>query len=139
VGDGEITLSADIPAACPKIGGDYLKLKQVLLNIVSNAIKFTPSGGTVNVDLRFTESDATITVNDTGCGIPNRDLERVMLPFVQVENSMSRKFGGSGLGLPIARELCSLHGGSLEIDSVEGQGTKVCISLPLSNSPLASL
>jgi PAS domain S-box-containing protein len=138
VSDGGITLSADIPAACPKIDGDYLKLKQVLLNIVSNAIKFTPSGGTVNVDLHFTESDATITVNDTGCGIPNRDLERVMLPFVQVENSMSRKFGGSGLGLPIARELCSLHGGSLEIDSVEGQGTEVRISLPLSDSPLAS-
>ena len=134
VSDGGITLSADIPAECPKIDGDYLKLKQVLLNIVSNAIKFTPAGGAVNVDLRFTETDGAITVTDTGCGIAKRDLERVMLPFAQVENSMSRKFGGSGLGLPIARELCSLHGGSLEIDSVEGQGTTVRVLLPLSSS-----
>jgi PAS domain S-box-containing protein len=135
--DGRISLSADIPAECLKIDGDYLKLKQVLLNIVSNAIKFTPSGGTVKVDLRFTENDAMITVADTGCGISNSDLQRVMLPFVQVENSISRKFGGSGLGLPIARALCSLHSGSLEIDSVEGQGTIVRVSLPLSNSIVA--
>src|ERR1019366_4953151 len=77
-----------------------------------------------------------IAVSDTGCGIARADLERVMLPFVQAGSTLSRKFDGSGLGLPIARELCNLHGGRLVIDSTEGQGTKVLISLPLTG-PLA--
>jgi PAS domain S-box-containing protein len=128
--NGGITLSADIPADRPEIDGDYLKLKQVLLNIISNAIKFTPAGGTANVALRFTETDALITVTDTGCGIPRDHLNRVGHPFVQVENARSRKFEGSGLGLSIARKLCCLHGGQLTIDSVEGEGTTVEILLP---------
>jgi PAS domain S-box-containing protein len=129
--DGDIAVTARIPLDCPRIEGDYLKLKQMLLNIVSNAIKFTPVGGKIDVSLNFTETEALIAVTDTGCGIPVGDLERVMLPFVQVGSTMSRKFEGSGLGLPIARSLCALHGGTLEIGSVEGQGTKVLISLPL--------
>jgi two-component system cell cycle sensor histidine kinase PleC len=86
------------------------------------------------VGLRATETDAVITVRDTGCGISESDLERVVLPFVQVGSTLSRKFGGNELGLSIARELCSLHGGRLDIDSVEGQGTTVRISLRLANS-----
>ena len=129
--DGQIAVTTSIPLDCPGLEGDYLKLKQVLLNVLSNAIKFTPPGGKINVDVGFTKTDAVIAVSDTGCGIPRADLERVMLPFVQAGSTLSRKFDGSGLGLPIARELCSLHGGRLEIDSAEGQGTKVLISLPL--------
>jgi PAS domain S-box-containing protein len=131
-GDAKIAVSTHIPGGHAGIPGDYLKLKQVLLNIFSNAIKFTPAGGKICIGLGFTQAEAVITVTDTGCGIPEGDIERVMLPFVQVGNTFSRKYGGSGLGLSIARELCSLHGGTLSIASVEGQGTTVRISLPLS-------
>ena len=128
--NGKITLSTDLPAACPRIEGDFMKLKQVLLNILSNAIKFTPMGGQVMTTVAFTEDRALITVSDTGCGIAAVDLERVTQPFVQVETTLSRRFAGSGLGLSIARELCGLHGGALNIESTEGKGTTVRISLP---------
>jgi PAS domain S-box-containing protein len=129
--DGGIALSEDIPAERPEIWGDFRALKQVVLNVLSNAIKFTPPGGKVNLALSFTATEAVIKVTDTGCGIAEKDLERVMLPFVQVASSLSRGFGGSGLGLSIAREFCGLHGGRLEIASVEGKGTTVRVLLPL--------
>ena len=129
--DGQITVKTDIPEGCPELRGDFLKLKQVLLNIFSNAIKFTPAGGKVAVRVTFTESRAAVVVSDTGCGIPASDLKRVTLPFVQVASSLSRKYGGSGLGLSIARQLCELHGGKLTIRSTEGKGTTVRITLPL--------
>jgi two-component system cell cycle sensor histidine kinase PleC len=129
--DGRITVLADIPPDYREIPGDFLKLKQVMLNIFSNAIKFTPPGGKIAVGVAYTATRAIVTVNDTGCGIAEADLERVTQPFVQVGNSLSRKYGGSGLGLSIAQELCSLHGGRLTIRSVEGKGTTVRISLPL--------
>ncbi|MDB5395505.1 MAG: domain S-box protein [Rhodospirillales bacterium] len=132
--DGGIAVSVATLPEYPHVRGDYLKLKQVLLNILSNAIKFTPRGGTVCVSLRLTETAALILVEDNGCGIPEADLERVVLPFVQAASSLSRKFEGSGLGLSIARGLCHLHGGALEIDSTEGEGTTVQILLPRSTS-----
>jgi PAS domain S-box-containing protein len=125
-----VTVVTDLPSDCPEISGDFLKLKQVLLNVFSNAIKFTPAGGRITTKATFAPERVVISVSDTGCGISAADLQRVILPFVQVETALSRKFPGSGLGLAIARELCKLHGGQLTIDSVEGQGTTVHISLP---------
>jgi PAS domain S-box-containing protein len=127
---GNITLTIDLPPGCPDIPGDFMKLKQVLLNILSNAIKFTPAGGRIETRVAFDTNTAMIVISDTGVGIAADDLERVTLPFFQVENTLSRKFAGSGLGLSIARELINLHGGRLEIDSTEGQGTTVKITLP---------
>ncbi len=127
---GGVTLSAEFPDKCPEITGDFLKLKQVMLNILSNAIKFTSVGGTVTTRISFTNAEAVIEVTDTGCGISETDLERVLLPFVQAENSLARRFPGSGLGLSIARELCGLHHGRLAISSVEDEGTTVRIYLP---------
>jgi PAS domain S-box-containing protein len=129
--DGRIAVLADIPPGYREIPGDFLKLKQVMLNIFSNAIKFTPPNGKIAVGVAYTATQAVITVNDTGCGIAEADLGRVTQPFVQVGNSLSRKYGGSGLGLSIAQQLCSLHGGRLTIRSVEGKGTTVRIALPL--------
>ena len=129
---GAIAIKANLPDESPEIPADFLKLKQVLLNILSNAIKFTPAGGKVTIDLLVTREVVEIVVSDTGCGISEADLERVMQPFVQVENSLSRRFAGSGLGLSIARELCALHGGRLTIESIEGEGTTVRICLPRS-------
>jgi len=128
--DGGITLSADIPDDCPEIPGDFLKLKQVLLNILSNAVKFTPAGGAIATTTAFDDAQVVISIADTGCGISKADLSKVLQPFVQADNSLSRRFEGSGLGLSIAQELCKLHGGILKIDSVEGQGTTVQIALP---------
>jgi PAS domain S-box-containing protein len=128
--DGNIALSAEIPGDCPQIPGDFLKLKQVLLNVLSNAVKFTTPGGQITVSIAVADDFITITVADTGCGISKADLARVLQPFVQAENSLSRRYQGSGLGLSIAQEFCSLHGGSLAIDSIEGQGTTVRITLP---------
>jgi len=127
---GNITLSAQLPAGCADIPGDFIKLKQVLLNILSNAIKFTPAGGEITTRVLFDDANAVIAISDTGVGIAAADLERVTLPFFQVETALSRKFTGSGLGLSIARELIGLHGGKLEIASTEGQGTTVRITLP---------
>ncbi len=128
--DGGITLSADIPDDCPDIPGDFLKLKQVLLNILSNAVKFTPAGGAIATTTTCDDEQVVITVADTGCGISETDLSKVMQPFVQADNSLSRRFEGSGLGLSIAQEFCKLHGGNLSIDSIEGQGTTVRVALP---------
>lgn len=127
---GKITLAKELPLQCPEIPGDFGKLKQVMLNVLSNAVKFTPSGGRVAVKVSFSPERALITVSDTGCGISEADLSHVATPFVQAESSLSRRFPGSGLGLSIARELCNLHGGMLGIDSIVGKGTNVHISLP---------
>jgi PAS domain S-box-containing protein len=125
-----VSLNTKLPEGCPDIQGDFMKLKQVLLNILSNAIKFTPSGGRISTEARFTAKHAVITVTDTGVGIAAEDLERVTQPFFQVETALSRKFAGSGLGLAIARELVNLHKGKLEIESTEGKGTTVRVFLP---------
>jgi PAS domain S-box-containing protein len=128
--DGGVALLLDLPAEKVEIPGDGRRLGQALLNILSNAVKFTPAGGTVSVAARFDPTAAIIEVADTGCGIPAADRERVLQPFVQAAGSLSRQFGGSGLGLSIAHRICGLHGGTLTLDSVEGQGTTVRISLP---------
>jgi len=127
---GNVSLTTKLPPGSPQIQGDFMKLKQVLLNILSNAIKFTPAGGQIRTVAHLTAKHAVITVSDTGVGIAKADLERVTQPFFQVENTLSRKFAGSGLGLAIARELVNLHKGRLEIDSTEGKGTTVRILLP---------
>jgi PAS domain S-box-containing protein len=127
---GNVTVIADLPDGSPVIQGDFMKLKQVMLNILSNAIKFTPAGGKIAVQAQFTDKHAVIAVSDTGVGIAQADLERVTQPFFQVETALSRKFAGSGLGLAIARELVNMHKGRLEIDSTEGKGTTVRIVLP---------
>jgi PAS domain S-box-containing protein len=127
---GGVDLRLERPEGQPEIDGDFVKLKQVMLNVLSNAIKFTPPGGTVTVSARETENRVAITVADTGCGIPKADLARVARPFVQVENSLSRRHAGTGLGLSIAKQLCELHHGELHIESVEGEGTTVRMTLP---------
>ena len=104
---------------------------QAILNLVSNAIKFTPPGGAVSIGLTSTKREgAVIHVSDTGIGIAPEDLERILIPFDQVESSLSRKNGGTGLGLPYTKELVELHDGKLRIASELGKGTTVTIVLP---------
>ena len=123
-----LALEVEAPASLPAVV-DPLKIKQVVLNLLSNAIKFTDAG---EVRLKAWKEDRTICfeVSDTGSGIPAEYLDKLGQPFVQAANQYSRAKGGSGLGLAISRSLVELHGGTLEIESVEGEGTTVTVRLP---------
>jgi two-component system cell cycle sensor histidine kinase PleC len=110
---------------------DEKRLRQVLLNLISNAIKFTPNGGHVHVALRASDRDGImLSVSDTGVGIAPNDIARALKPFEQVENPMSKQIGGTGLGLSISEAIVRLHGGTLSIDSKINVGTTVTVHLP---------
>ena len=110
---------------------DERLMLQIIANLVTNAIKFTPEGGTVRIYVSATpQKGITIKVTDTGIGIAPENVERVLRPFEQVETSYARKHGGSGLGLPYAKRLTELHGGTLTIESELGKGTSVLVTLP---------
>ncbi len=109
---------------------DRRALKQVLINILANAIKFTPEGGQVSLLARNAADWIEISISDTGIGIPQHDIEKLGRPFEQVENQFTKSRGGSGLGLAISRSLIELHGGTLVISSILDRGTTVKIMLP---------
>jgi PAS domain S-box-containing protein len=114
-----------------EVSGDELRLDQVLLNLVSNAVKFTPAAGAVHVAARLTgEGGVAVSVADTGIGMAADDIPRALQPFGQVDNSLSRPHGGTGLGLPLAIRLVELHGGIVTVDSELGVGTTVTFILP---------
>ncbi|ESQ74323.1 histidine kinase [Asticcacaulis sp. AC402] len=115
----------------PEIEADFRALKQILLNLLTNAIKFTPQNGTVTVSAAMTDANVHITVADTGIGIAARDMERLAKPFEQIENQFSKTREGTGLGLALTKSLIEMHHGRLEIDSSEGQGTTVNVILPI--------
>jgi len=119
-----------IPPNLPIIQADHLRMRQVLLNLLSNAIKFTPAGGKVSVIAEHCEAGLSIMVCDTGIGMRQEDIPRALQPFVQVDNSLSRRHGGTGLGLPLAKLFVDLHGGQFTIHSALGKGTSVTIVLP---------
>jgi signal transduction histidine kinase len=125
-----LSIVAKTPENLPDLWADERQIKQILLNLVGNAVKFTPAGGRVEIATSFhAETGFAVTVQDTGIGIAAADLQRVLEPFVQVENSLTRRHEGSGLGLAVAAKLAQLHGGSLSIDSDLGKGTRVTLRL----------
>jgi two-component system OmpR family sensor kinase len=112
--------------------GDRDKLKQVFINLISNAIKYTPQGGEVTLSLAKVGSQARLVVRDTGQGIPAEDLPHIFERFYRAEKSRTRsKVGGFGLGLSIAWWIINKHGGTIEVDSTEGKGSTFCIYLPM--------
>jgi len=114
------------------INADERLLQQIIVNLVANAIKFTLKGGTVRLRVSANENDGLIfKVEDTGIGIAPEDIERVVKPFEQVETSNSRQHSGSGLGLPYAKKLTELHGGTLKIESEVARGTTVTVTFPI--------
>lgn len=116
----------------PEITADRQRIEQVVINIISNAIKYTPDGGQIDIKLMKTQHDSVIiNIRDNGIGIPQEDIAHLFERFYRVEKSRNQDAGGTGLGLAIAKELVEAHGGSIKVDSVFGQGTSVTIELPV--------
>ncbi len=127
--EGKIELVQDVPVIESFIA-DRRALKQVLINLMSNAVKFTPEGGKVTIRARQDDDSISVQIIDTGIGIPQRDIEKLGKPFEQVENQFTKSKGGSGLGLAISKSLVDLHGGTLTIASKVGLGTTVIVRVP---------
>jgi signal transduction histidine kinase len=134
----QIDLELDYDEGVPVVYQDAGKLQQILYNLMSNAIKFTPEGGRVTVSARATDRDLVLAVADTGVGIAPEDRERIFEKFRQGasglvggENTLTRQYSGTGLGLSIVRELCRLLGGDVSLESELGKGSTFTVQLPL--------
>ncbi|HTY65710.1 MAG TPA: PAS-domain containing protein [Alphaproteobacteria bacterium] len=130
--DRGVTILTDIPQGLPWLMADRLRIKQIVLNLMSNAVKFTPSGGQVMVGARLTEERGGMefTIADSGIGMKPEDIPVALEPFRQVDNTYARRYEGTGLGLPLSKHLAELHGGTLTVESEVNVGTKVTVWLP---------
>jgi len=126
----KVNLSQVMDEKARFIRADERRLRQAVVNLLSNAVKFTPVGGSVRVVCAYTESGILIVVSDTGVGMSPADIPKAMEPFGQVDSKLSRKYEGTGLGLPLAKDLVELHGGTLTVESQVNVGTTVTITLP---------
>jgi signal transduction histidine kinase len=108
---------------------DQVHLERVMLNIIANSLKFTPPGGEIQIETLHTNGDVTISVRDTGIGIPQHHIPHIFDRFFQSDSSSTRQYGGSGIGLSLVKELIELHEGQIRVESEEGQGTTVYIKL----------
>ena len=115
----------------PMIRGDRARIEQVLMNIITNALKYTPDGGKIDIYGGVSNDNVWIRIEDDGVGIPKDDLTRVFDRFYRVEKARARESGGTGLGLAIAKEIVTRHGGDITIESVPGEGTSVTVTLPI--------
>jgi two-component system cell cycle sensor histidine kinase PleC len=130
-----LMLIADIGEDLPEVEADARAVKQILLNLLSNALKFTPAGGRVSVRARGEAGGVRLTVQDTGIGIDPDDLPRLAAPFEQVESQQSKTTQGTGLGLALSKAFVEMHGSNLTIESAPGQGTRVSFLLPPPRGP----
>jgi cell cycle sensor histidine kinase DivJ len=127
----KIRLHADVSAETGEIHADKRAVQQMLINLVSNAVKFTPDGGRVTIGGKRIGSRLHFWVSDTGIGIAEDDLSTIGKPFTQVQNDYTRRYEGTGLGLSLVKGLVALHDGTMSIESAVGEGTVVTISLPV--------
>ncbi len=125
-----VRLDVAIDPGLPTMVADRIALRQILINLISNAVKFTPRGGSVDVAVRAAGADMLILVSDTGIGIAEADLAQVGDPFFQAASSYDRSYEGTGLGLSVVKGLVEMHGGSFSIASRLGEGTRVSVRLP---------
>ena len=124
------TVNCFVTADVPPVYANKDDIERVVLNILSNSIKYTPDGGEIKIYVGFVYNDAYIKVFDNGIGIPEEDLGRIFERFYRVDKARTREMGGTGLGLSIAKEILDKNGGSIDIKSVVGQGTEVVIRIP---------
>ncbi len=127
----QISFSMEIPSGIPAVRGDASLLHDVLQNLLDNAIQYTPPGGRVVVEAAAGPHEVTITISDSGIGIPLAEQERIFERFYRVDAARSREAGGTGLGLSIAKHIVEAHGGRLSVESATGQGSKFSFSIPL--------
>jgi signal transduction histidine kinase len=113
--------------------GDAGSLRRALLNLVENGVKYTPSGGRVEISVQATESEARLVVEDTGPGIDPADVARIFEPFVRLDAARDRESGGSGLGLAIAHSIVVAHRGTIQVERREAGGSRFTIRLPLAS------
>jgi PAS domain S-box-containing protein len=126
-----LTLAANLPRDLPLLRADQRMLKQMLLNLLSNAIKFTPEDGSVAVNGEMREDGkVSLSITDTGIGIAQHDIEKVLTPFGQVDSAFSRRHEGTGLGLPLVKAMIELHQGTLTLHSEIGVGTTATLAFP---------
>ncbi len=135
----DIGLTTSLPPGDLTFHADERRLKQILVNLLANAVKFTPSGGTVGLRLIVPAGGSTLRfeVHDTGIGIAPENFEKVFQPFKQIDSSLSRQYSGTGLGLALVRRMTELHGGTVELQSRLGQGSCFSVVLPLRGSATA--
>ena len=126
------TVRLDMPGDLPEVVADQERIMQVMMNIVSNAIKYTPDGGTIVLAAGVRGDRVWMSVDDNGIGIPAADRDRIFERFYRVDKARSRQSGGTGLGLSIAHEIMNLHEGSLYLVDKDGPGLTICMELPVS-------
>ncbi|MDR0293023.1 MAG: cell wall metabolism sensor histidine kinase WalK [Oscillospiraceae bacterium] len=124
-------LSLSLGRLPEKISGDRDRIEQVLINLIINAIRYTPEGGRIDIEADSEPEAVVISVRDNGIGIPEEDLPYIFERFYRVDKARSRSMGGTGLGLAIAKEIMDSHGGSINVQSRQGEGTSVTLTLPL--------
>ena len=127
------TVNCFVTADVPPVYADKYDIERVILNILTNSIKYTKDGGEIKIYVGFVYNDAYIKIFDNGIGIPEEDLSRIFERFYRVDKARTREMGGTGLGLSIAKEILDKNGGSIDIKSVVGQGTEVVIRIPTKN------
>ncbi|RUU59733.1 HAMP domain-containing histidine kinase, partial [Mesorhizobium sp. M2C.T.Ca.TU.009.01.2.1] len=129
-----IVLATQIAPDAGEINADRRAVQQILINLASNAVKFTPDGGSVVIGAKRVGSRLHFWVSDTGIGIAEEDMANLGKPFMQIQNDYTRRFEGTGLGLSLVKGLVALHDGTMSIESAPGEGTTVTIGLPV-NGP----
>lgn len=127
----KIEFKSTISSTLPKVSADGNRLTQILINLLDNALRFTPKGGKVEISIRPKNDVVELTVSDTGIGIPEKHLPHIFERFYRADESRSRKTGGTGIGLAIVKELVKTHGGEIRVESKESKGTKFNFTLPI--------
>jgi heavy metal sensor kinase len=130
--DKNISMSCDAQKSVP-IEGDRARLKQVIVNLLDNAINYTAPGGQVQLRVRAAGTRALLEVEDNGVGIPKDALPHIFERFYRTDKARSRQMGGAGLGLAIVQAICLAHGGEVQVESAEGRGSRFIVSLPLAD------
>jgi heavy metal sensor kinase len=131
--DKNISITSDAPDEVI-VEGDRSRLKQVVVNLLDNAIKYTPEGGKIRLSVHTRDNKAVLEVEDNGIGIPAGAQAHIFERFFRVDKARSRELGGAGLGLSIVKSICAAHGGQVDVRSADGQGSRFTVELPLANA-----